>query len=150
MEKIDTALAQRVWQRVQDPKAATGPDPGVLTAIIGEALADADACQRLARSIGGKGGRLLELSREDRAQAGCLRGICVLMLGKNPEVHIPAPEPAPAAAMLRQCYAHHLHRVREFDRNSSDPDFGPAFQKLAAEERAHCKTLLELMGSISL
>lgn len=149
MEKIDPALAQRVWQRVQRTEPAfTGPDAAALTMMTAEALTDADACQKLARTMGGKGGALLRLARQDRAQAECLKGICRLLTGKTPQIHLPPQKPAPAAATLQRCYTNHLRRLREFERCCADPELGPAFEKLAAEEQDHCRLLLELIGTL--
>lgn len=147
MEQFDPSLAERVWQRVQG-HAVKGPDPTELTGLTIETLEDAAACLRLSKILGGHGGILLQLAREDRAQAGCLRGICAVLSGRTPEVSVPAPAQAPVQAVLRRCYVRHLHRVREYARRADDPDFGPAFEKLAADERTHCKLLLELLGRL--
>ncbi len=146
-KKIDPAMAQRVWQRVQSAEGPSRPEVGMLVLLLSQALADAEDCQRLARISGGKGGPLLELARQDRSQAGTLRGVCRLLTGKVPQPAVPRRDPAPREVILQRCYANHLRRLREYSRYQEDPDLGPVFQKLAAEERTHCTTLLELFGS---
>ncbi len=147
MEKIDQGMAQRVWQRVQSAPPPA-PDPAALAALISGELTDANTCLGLYRQLGGKGGTLLTLAREDQAHAGCLRGICSLAMGKIPETAALSPRSEQPQAALRKCYVNHLARIREYEARSADPSFGPAFQKLAQEERSHCTALLSLLGTL--
>lgn len=150
MEHIDPALAQRVWQRVQAPhvpNASTLSSPALSALAAGES-ADAAACLKLSRELGGQGGTLVKMAREDQSHAGCLRGICAMVSGKPTQIPDLPLEPGTSAAVLRRCYANHLARIRQYRRLAEDPDFGPVFEKLSAEEQGHCKQLLELLGRL--
>ena len=152
MDHIDQDLARRVWQRVQHPDAPTQETPvlsfPLLSALIAEESADATACLKLSREMGGHGGTLLKLAREDQSHAGCLRGICTLMSGNPPQIPNIPQEPGTTAAILRRCYANHLRRIQQYRALADNPDFGPAFGKIATEEQSHCKQLLELLGKL--
>ena len=145
MDHFDDALAARVWQRVQASPAG-GPDPGALGRLIAGELTDAAVYLNLARRMGGKSAVLQRLAREAQAHASCLQGICVLVSGQRAEVTAAPPASESTAAVLKKCYVNHLGRLREYESCMSYRDFAPAFEKLAAGERAHCATLLELIG----
>ena len=152
MDHFDQDLARRVWQRVQSPHPSAPETQhfsteALVNLIAGES-ADAAACLKLSRELGGQGGMLLKLSREDQSHAGCLRGICSLIAGNPPQIPSIPQEPGTTAAILRRCYTNHLRRLQQYRSLSDDTNFGPAFEKMAAEEQTHCKQLLELLGKL--
>lgn len=154
MEPLDRDLEARVWKRIHGtpPPHKTGePEPvpaPALTALAAGAAADADTFLKLTRELGGQGGVLLRMARQDQSHAGCIKGICAMTAGKPvPIPSLPHPTGSPAAT-LRRCYANHLQRIREYYRLAEDSSFGPAFEKMAAEEQEHCKQILELMGKL--
>ena len=152
MEHTDNTLSQRVWQRIQNSNdlsrnTSAFSVPEICALAAGE-FADAAACLKLSRELGGQGGVLVKLAREDQSHAGCLRGICSIRSGDTPQIANLPPETGTPAAVLRRCYANHLNRLHQYRRMTEDPDFGPAFEKMAAEEQSHCKQLLELLGKL--
>jgi len=147
MESIDEKLAQRVWDRVNCGRDA-GPDADRLTALMSQELTDAAALLRLSKRLGGRGGDLLKLARRCQQHAGYLRGICSIVRGNAPSVAVPVPAESPTRALLRKCYVNSLYRMREYEKMSSSPDYGPVFQNMADAMGSHCATLLELIGKI--
>ena len=147
MESIDEKLAKRVWDRVNCGRDA-GPDADHLTALMSQELTDAAALLRLAKRLGGRGGDLLKLARRCQQHAGYLRGVCAIVNRNTPSVAVPISGEEPAQAVLRRCYVNSLHRVREYEALSRDPDYGPVFQTMSAAMQHHCASLLELIGKI--
>ncbi len=147
MESYDQSKAQRVWDRVNGIRG-NGPDPAALTALMSQELTDAAACIRLAKRIGGRGGDLLKLARQCQQNAGCLRGICAITNRSAPSIAVPTPGEEPAQAILRRCYVNSLHRMREYEALSADPDYGPVFRTMSHAMQRHCASLLELIGKI--
>ena len=49
---------------------------------------------------------------------------------------------------LRRCYASHMRSLKEYEKRSDDPEYGPVFARLAQQERDQCRTVLELIGSL--
>ena len=148
MESIDEQKARQVWQRVH---GAGSPhvDPTALIPLIMQESTDAAICLRLAKRLGGRGGPLLQLSRQCRQNAGCLRGICAIISGKPPLIPVPTPREEPPQTTLKKCYVNSLGRLRKYDGLSVDTDYGPVFEKLASATREHCTVLLELIGKLT-
>ena len=145
MESFDREKARRVWDRVTGG-CDRSPDPDVLNALMCHELTDAATLTRLSKQIGGRGGDLLRLARQCRQRAGSLRGICAMAGQAHPCPAIPMPAVTTAGGALRKCYVNSFHRMREYERMSADPDYGPVFQTMAATTRRQCAALLELIG----
>lgn len=148
MESIDNRKVRRVWDRVQGT-GETGADAAALTALLCQERTDAAVFIQLARRLGGRGGPLLELSRQCQQNAGCLRGICTIMTGTPPEIAVPSPAEEPAQSALRKCYVNLLGRMRAYELRSQDPNYGPVFRKMAAAAENSCAAVLELLGKLS-
>ena len=147
MESIDNEKAQRVWERVRGGGGAV-MDTGALAALLSQELSDAAVFTQLARRLGGRGGTLLHLSRQCRQNAGCLRGICVILDGKPPVVAVPAPAEEQTVNALRRCYVNSLGRIHEYESRSRDPDYGLVFRKMSAAMEDQCTALLDLIGKL--
>ena len=146
MEQPDLQLEQRVWQRIHGTPDAD-PVPTLMALAAGVA-ADGNTFLKLSKQWGGEGGVLLQLSRQEQAQVGCLKGICA-MLREEPISISPLPQPVGStAAMLRRCYANHLQRISQYRRLAQSEDYGPVFEKLLAEEQNHCRQIMELLGKL--
>ena len=148
MESFDQRKAQRVWDRVNGGRDQA-PDTAALTALMSQELTDAAALLRLSKRLGGRGGDLLKLARGCRQHAGYIRGICSIIGGRPGSPAVPAPRKEPPQTALRKCYVNSLHRMREYETRSQDPDYGPVFRKMAATMGSHCATLLELIGKLT-
>ena len=160
METIDPKKAARVWARVQGelpreqtdatiPPEAPPPEQNLaaISAMIAGELADAAAYLQLSRSFTGKDAAALrQLGEEERAHAACLKGICFLIAGASPNTPIPPVSPAPLEASLRRCYGREIKSLARYEARTADPTFGPVFSDLAAQERRHCRILLEIIG----
>lgn len=146
MENIDPALATRVWQRVQNgPAEAAVPD--IPMDLLLGAQSDAQALSALARRLKGRQAEFAQtLAREERAQAACLRGICAFTVERSSRLPAQSNAPESTRSLLRRCYGSHLRRLAEYERRAGDPEFGPAYETLARQERRHCAQLLELLG----
>lgn len=158
MERIDADMARRVWQRVAPntreeaaaPREARAPieaggEAAALCALAAQELSDAAAYEALGRMLGGQKA-LLAIAREERAHAACLRGMCRLYGAEPPALRaLPPTEGAVRALLCRRC-AREWACIEEYTRRA-DGRFGPVFARLAAQERAHAQTVLELLGA---
>lgn len=146
MENFDAAKATRVWQRVQSPQV---PQPEVegLPALIAGELEDSATYAQLGRRIGGKDGQILrKLAEAEHSHAACLKGIYTLMTAQPIAPKIPPLRQEPADRTLRRCYGREMRCLAQYEARSSDPEYGPVFARLAAQEREHCMAVLELIG----
>ena len=146
MEHYDTAKATRVWQRVQSAQQNL-PDTQSLSALIAEELEDAATYAQLAKRIGGKEAQTLRLlAQTEHSHASCLKGIYALMTGEPINPTIPPLHQEPTERTLRRCYGREMRCLAQYESRASDPEYGPVFTRLAAQERDHCMTVLELLG----
>ena len=146
MDNFDAAKATRVWQRVQaSPSGAEG-----LPALIAGELEDAATYIQLAKRLGGKEGQTLRrMAETDHSHASCLKGIYTLMTGEPINPRIPALRQEPADRTLRRCYGREMRCLAQYESRANDPEYGPVFTRLAAQEREHCMAVLELIGKLS-
>ena len=88
------------------------------------------------------------MANEDRAHAACLKGIFNLVTGeKNGFRTPPTPQEAPEIS-LRRCYGQEMRCLAQYEERSADPEYGPVFSRLAAQEKEHCRIVLELLGRL--
>ena len=145
MENFDAAKATRVWQRVQ----ATQPEAEGLPALIAGELEDAATYIQLAKRLGGKEGQVLrKLAETEHSHAACLKGIYTLMTGEPINPRIPPLRQEESARTLRRCYGREMRCLAQYEARSSDPEYGPVFSRLAAQEQEHCRIVLELLGRL--
>ena len=78
----------------------------------------------------------------------CLKGIYMLVTGTHPNARSAPPEREPLDRMLRKCYGREMQSLAQYEARSADPEYGPIFARLAAQEREHCRMLLEILGSL--
>ena len=148
MEKYDSEMAARVWQRVRSEPEAVLLPPSAQALAAAEAE-QASALLQLSRQLQGRQKALVRrLYEEKKAHADTLRGIHFLMTGKRPMLRTaPAESPTPEIA-LRKCYGASLRAVKDYENRSTEPEYGPVFASLAQQEKAHCTLLLELLGGL--
>jgi len=148
MNGYDPKMAARVWQRVQkapDP----APNPDQLLTLIAQEWTDAATYLSLSRRTQGKSSNLLyQLYQEEQAHVACLKGIYMLLTGNRPNVHSTPPERESLDRMLRRCYGREMQSLAQYEARSADPEYGQIFTRLAAQEREHCRMLLEILGSL--
>lgn len=148
MENFDTAKATRVWNRVHSGTADNEPLAG-LPALIAEEQLDAAVYQQLTRRLGPKEAPLLRrLYEEDLAHAACLKGIHSLVTGEKINPRTPPVPQESAMLTLRRCYGREMRCLAQYEARSADPEYGPVFSRLAAQEREHCRMVLELLGRL--
>lgn len=151
MKEFDPQREARVWQRVKD-QAYEKPAPQQndnWPMLIMEQLQLSVAYLQLARQMPGKEGAVfVRLAREAKAQAVCLKGILILMTGQHSEVGTTQQQISPTDVMLRRCYGKELRLLKTYESRRTDPEYGPAFERMAGRGREHCCTLLELIGGL--
>lgn len=148
MQAYDPEKAARIWDRVRQ-QSAVGLDVQKLPALINEERTDAATYLLLARQFQGKHNLLLrQMAEQEQTHAACLKGIYTLVSGKRSPEYTPQPEEAPLETMLRRCYGREMRSLAAYEARSSDPEYGQVFSRLAAQERDHCRRLLELLGSM--
>lgn len=148
METYNPELAARVWQRVQK-ESEPAQDPQWLFQLIAQEWTDAMIYLALSRRTQGKSSALLRrMFQEEQTHAACLKGIYTLMTGSHPVVRSTPPAQEPISVMLRRCYGREMQCLAQYEAHSADPEYGQVFARLAAQEREHCRMVLELLGSL--
>lgn len=143
MGTYDEAMEKRVWERVR------GETPSRSLQMLATAeRANAAVYLRLMRLAQGPQKLLLrQLFERERRHGQILCGIHMLTADKPLSVRTAPPAADTLAVALRKCYAATLQAAGEYERRSQDPEYGPAFRQLAAQEREHCTMLLELLAA---
>lgn len=137
MEKYDSRMARRVWERVwAEPE---GEISGHLMMGEAQTLADYTKLQR-------RFPEMKPLAEDIRRHIACLRGIRFLKEGSRPDLVSAKAKEEPADTALRRCYAHSLKIAGEYAALAEDPEFGCIYSQLTATKRRHCRILLELLG----
>ncbi len=148
MQSYDAEKAARVWERVHAGREEQ-PQGQNLPALIAAEWSDAATYLRLSRHFRGKDAAVLRrLSEEEKAHGACLKGIYTLLTGEKPAIAAPAAGHETIHAALRRCYHREIRALSAYEQRSSDPEYGPVFAKLAAQEKEHCRVVLELLGKV--
>lgn len=153
METYDAEKAARVWQRVRGfdtpaPSSRDTGEPEELLRLIQREWQDAAVYLHLSRRMQGKQAAMLHrLFEEEQSHAACLKGIYRLVTGQPAATSSPAPPQEPIEVTLRKCYGREMHSLADYEARTAHPEYGPVFQKLAAQEREHCRIVLQLLGS---
>ena len=137
MEKYDSRMAHRVWDRVwAEPETESC---GHLMMGEAQALADYTKLQRHFPE-------LKPLAEDIRQHMACLRGIRFLKDGLRPAPVTAKAKEEPLAATLRRCYALSIKAAGEYTALAEDPEYGCVYSQLADAKHRHCRILLELLG----
>jgi len=149
MDVYNPELAARVWQRVQKESEPTQQDAQWLFQLIVQEWTDATTYLALSRRTQGKFSALLRrMFQEEQTHAACLKGIYTLMTGAHPVARSVPPVQESISATLRRCYGREMQCLAQYEAHSADPEYGQVFSRLAAQEREHCRVVLELLGSL--
>jgi rubrerythrin len=147
MENIDPAKAARVWQRVQ---GGQNRDPEELVTLAAYEQSDAAMYLQLSRRFQGKeAATLRQLYEQELSHAACLKGMYQMLTGN----HLPVSAAQPAVgentqAALRRCYGREMQSLAAYEARVNDPEYGQVFQRLAQQEREHCRILLTVIGNL--
>jgi len=137
MEKYDSRMAHRVWDRVwAEPETE---HCGHLMMCEAQALADYTKLQRLFPEM-------KPLAQDIGQHIACLRGIKFLKDGLRPAPVSAKAREEPLDTTLRRCYAGSLKAAGEYAALSEDPEYGCVYSQLADAKHRHCRILLELLG----
>jgi len=148
MESYNPEMAARVWQRVQNT-AQPEQDAQWLLGLIGQKWIGATTYLALSRRMQGKNSTVLyRLFQEKQTHAACLRGIYKLITGTSPAVRSAPPAKEAVETVLRRCYGREMQSLAQYEAHSADPEYGQVFERLAVQEREHCRTILELLGRL--
>ena len=148
---FDKGKEARVWQRIQKESQQEQPVKPAenLPALIMEYLQLAAAYRQLSQRLNGKDGTILiRLAREANAQAVCMKGIVTLINGLAPRSAGAPQQQSNTDAILRRCYGAELRMLKAYENRTTDAEYGPVFERMAARGREHCCTLLELIGTL--
>ena len=150
MNTYDPKKAQRVWERVQGTQE---PEPKPvqmnLQAMIMNEWVTSATYLALARQVPPREMCILQrMAREDQGHGACLKGIYTMITDQEPVIKAPPITAGSVNLTLRKCYASLLKTLQEYERWSRDAEYGPVFQRLADQEREHCRLVLELIGRL--
>ena len=150
MNTYDSKKAQRVWERVQGTQE---PEPKPvqmnLQAMIMNEWVTSATYLALARQVPPREMCILQrMAREDQGHGACLKGIYTMITDQEPVIKAPPITAGSVNLTLRKCYASLLKTLQEYERWSRDAEYGPVFQRLADQEREHCRLVLELIGRL--
>ena len=148
VETIDPIMEARVWQRVKEDAPRIDPRKG-LQELITREWEIAGACLQLSRRLQGKqGAQLRQLYEKEQAHISCLKGMYTLITGQRPHVRGFSNAAGFPETELRRCYGKQMQNLAEYERRSSDSEYGHIFKSLADQERQHCHLLLEILGDL--
>ena len=148
MEHYDPQKAARVWQRVQAEQPVVTP-VSELQEMIEEEWQDAATYLQLSRKFQGSiRDTLQKMFREEQTHAACLKGIYTLTTGGHATVRSKPPLVESAQTILRRCYGREMRALARYEAKSKDPQYGQVFSRLAAQEKEHCRLILQLLGSV--
>lgn len=143
MAEFDEQMVHRVWQRVRGEGQVQS-----LQALAAAERSNAAVYLRLARMTQGEQkARLRQLFERERQHGRCLNGVSILTEGKALSVRTLPPAADSVTVALRKCYTASLKAAAEYDRRSPDGEYGCVFQRMAQEEREHCRLILEILGA---
>ena len=140
MEKYDSQLAQRVWNRVLAEPETPRKEPGHL--YMQEARILADYTKLLPRFPAMK-----PLLADTRRHMNCLRGIRYLKDGARPDPISIKPREETDDITLRRCYGQCVKAAAACRALADDPEYGICFASMAEDHCRHCRSLLELIGN---
>ena len=147
MQSYDPQKAARVWQRVQAQKEESEPRGSDLPGLIMSERMAAASYHQLSRMMQGRDGeRLRQMAREEENHAACLTGMYSMITGEHPAVQRPPVGREPAALMLRKSCSGEMQSIKAYEARSSDPEYGPVFASMAAQEREHLRSVVEMLG----
>ena len=158
MAQFHPEQVRRIWQRVQSGPAyeeggmlpaKIDSNPNIYPLVSREIYGKVMLLQLVGRFSGRNGAVLRKMAKQEHSHAAILRGMCALKEEQVPTVPIPKQPALSTPALLRRCYSQVLQNLREYENRTDDPQFGDIFQKMAEQEKAHCRVLLALMGSFS-
>ena len=146
METYNPEMAAQVWQRVRN-SAPIEDGAADLPALIAGEWTDAATYLHLSRRFQGKeAAALRRMFEEEQSHAACLKGIYTLITGERTVTRTPPLPQEPVITTLRKCYGREMRSLAEYEQRSGHRDYGPVFQRMAEQEREHCRVLLELLG----
>ena len=153
MNTYDPQKAARVWQRVQsrnqEEQREHSRTEGSLQSLIVEEWISAATYLQLSRQLSSREASVLQrLYREEQTHAACLKGIYTLITGEKATLQAPSPIQESPEITLRRCYSREMRSLKEYEARAADSDYGPVFEKLAEQEREHCRAVLELIGNL--
>lgn len=157
MAYFDSEQVRKIWQRVQSGSAYEPTAVPTDQAHTGLHLRDLIAREmtkkamllQLSGRFHGKNAAILrQMAMQAQSHAAILRGICAMTEGNAPIIQNPPSPAASTAVLLRRCYGQSLQSLSEYAQKKSDPQFGSTYQKMAEQEKAHCRTLLTLLGNL--
>jgi len=146
MERYDSQMATRVWQRVHGSDSAENPLAELLVCLQ-EELTDLHRYSQLSNTLGSTAKPALQqLIKATQQCVATLHGIHRLLTDTVPEVKpFPLPKEIPVSS-LRRCYGTTLNRSARYEHWCSHPEYGPGFLKLTDLSRERCQLLLQLLG----
>lgn len=148
MESIDTALQQRVWERVRGVQSRE-QEPEDLAELIAGEWADSVAYLRLAAQYRGAEAALLrQMHRREQAHLASLKGIYRVLTGRPAAVKSPPLPKESKETALRRCYYREQRCMDSYRQWKAHPVFGSVFETMYAQELAHSGVLLELIGRL--
>lgn len=152
MEVYDKAKAARVWQRVQNSTPTPPADPTRgLSGLIAEEWADAAIYLALSKRVQGNAAAILrKMGQEEQTHMTCLKGMYALQGSGRPDIPAPPPpDKAPVDVILRRCYGREMRCLAQYESRTDHPEYGQVFARIAAQEKEHCRLILQLLGELT-
>ena len=148
MESIDTALQQRVWERVRGTQHRDHEPEDLLALIAGEWADSAAYLRPAAQFRGAEAALLRQMHSREQAHLACLKGIYRVLTGRPALVKSPPLPRESKETALRRCYYREQRCMESYRQWMAHPVFGPIFENMYAQELTHSGTLLELIGRL--
>lgn len=143
MDKPNDQTIQSVWQRVQ--QKPTPPETPELAILLTGLRQEAVLYTLLLSKTNHTG--LKPLLKQVNSHIACVKGMCLLSGSEIQHFIPPQPRQENWETAMRRAYTNALGRLTEYEKRTSDANFGPVFLILAQETRSTLRTLTTLCGS---
>lgn len=145
MNSYDSALEQRVWERVSSPRSENRPE--CLTPMMAAAAENAAVYRQLSLHAGGQEReQLRRLSDGEGSTFRVLQGMAVLGGSENAAVGAYGGGRLSRRRALAECCRRGLENYRQFASWTAEPEYGAVFQEMAARQASRLCETLELIG----
>ena len=146
MEQPDSAMTQRVWQRVTAQPMQPGPE--TLKTLIAMEMQTRQTLLPLAKQMPHHAHTLMQMASHCGRHIRTLQGIHTLTEGCRADVRAAAQSMATSPNSLRRLYGTSLKLATQYAARRDDEQYGLIFDAMAVAKAQHCATLLELLGTL--
>lgn len=141
LDYIDREQERQIWQRVAGNQEPVHSD---LEDVLATAVWLAAAYRHLAGNSGDRE-TLMRLMETEKANIACMKGMLILSGKPVPQLRYPDMTGERRSRLLAQCVRQNRKEYMAYASRLAEPEFGAAFQVLAARAQEQLVKTLELL-----